>query len=92
MNGPATPRSRGRDMAVVDTFTLDEGMQLALTAESVKMMRLAALARACRVARRTGVHAEIGSLAQYREHARALENVLLAAETYIGMTREEEES
>jgi hypothetical protein len=82
---------RGRDFDVVDTFSLDEGMQGALIAESVKLMRLAALQRSCRVARRTQRNAALGSLAQYREHERALENVLVAAEAFAGLNPTEDD-
>lgn len=83
---------RGRDMAVVDTFTLDESMVLACVAETTRMMRIAALARACKVARRAQPHAKTGSLAQYREYERALVTVLEAAEGLVGITEEKEGS
>jgi hypothetical protein len=78
-------------MAVTDTFTLDESMQVALAAETVRLVKRAALERACKVARRTQRHAAIGSLVQYREHRLALENVLLAAEAYVGIDTKEDD-
>lgn len=84
--------SRGRDMAVTDTFTLEEPMVLACVAETAKMMRTAALARACRVARRAQPLAATGSLAQYREYERALERVLDAAEVLVGVGTTEDDA
>lgn len=80
---------RGRDMAVTDTFSLEEPMQVALAAETVRLMKRAALDRACKVARRTAPFAAIGSLQQYREHRLALENVLVAAEAYVATDTKE---
>src|SRR5579862_2246793 len=94
-----TQRSRRvtRDMLVEDTFAALAHDELALTAvvgESVKMVRLAQLVRACKVARRAesraAGHSHDSAPTSVRELHRALTHVLTAAEVYLGMTEEEE--
>lgn len=82
----------GRDMLVVDTFALSDLAIDGIAAESVKMLRLAALARACRIARRAAKKLDRYDNAPTleREYRRALENVLIAAETYAGIEQEDD--